>query len=58
MRSVDIIEGIQNYVVNWAKIQKGEDILIVADSLADPLVVDLTATVARGQKANVIVCLC
>ena len=55
MKSVDIIEGIQNYVVNWAKIKKGENILIVADSLADPDVVDLTAAVARGQKANVVV---
>ncbi len=55
MRGVDIIEGIQNYVVNWAKIKKGENILIVADSLADPMVVDLTATVARAQKANVVV---
>jgi len=56
MKSIDIIEGIQNYVVNWAKIKKGENILIVADSLADELVVDLTATVARGQGAKVVVC--
>lgn len=55
MKSVDVIEGIQNYILNWVKVRKGENILIVADSLADPLIIDLAAAVAKAQKANVVV---
>ena len=55
MRETDIIEGIQNYVVNWARVKKGENVIIVADTIADEMVVDLTAAVARGQGARVVV---
>jgi hypothetical protein len=55
MRGIDIIEGMQNYVINWAKVKKGENVLILADSLADEFVVEQAATVCRGQGANVVV---
>jgi hypothetical protein len=55
MRETDIIEGVQNYVVNWARVQRGEHVLVVADSIADRMVVDLIAAVAKGQGANVVV---
>ncbi len=55
MRATDIAEGITNYVVNWAKVKKGENIVIVPDSLANPMVVDLIAYTARQQGANVVV---
>lgn len=52
LRLVDIIEGIQNYVCNWVKVRKGEEIVLVADSLADELVVEATAALVRAQGAN------
>jgi hypothetical protein len=55
MRGVDVIEGIQNYIINWVKVKKGENILLVADGLADESVVELAATVARAQGASVVV---
>lgn len=56
MRGVDVIEGIQNYVINWVKVKKGENVLLLADSLADESIVEQTATVVRGQGANIVVC--
>lgn len=53
LRIVDIIEGIQNYVCNWAKVRKGEEVVIVADSKADELVVETTAGMVQAQGANV-----
>ncbi len=55
MRGVDVIEGIHNYIVNWVKVKKGENVLLLADSLADSLVVEMAAAVARAQGAHVVV---
>lgn len=52
LRPVDIMPGIQNYVVNWACVKSGEEIVVLADSLADELVVELTAATAAAQGAN------
>lgn len=55
MRETEIIEGVRNYVVNWAQVRKGEHVLVLADSLADRMLVDLIAAVVRGEGANVVV---
>ena len=53
LRMVDIIQGVQNYICNWAGIREGEEVVLVADSMADELAVETTAAMAQAQGANV-----
>jgi leucyl aminopeptidase (aminopeptidase T) len=55
MRATDRAVGIRNYVVNWAEVSEGEEVIVVADSYADEDVVNEVAAEARSQGANVVV---
>lgn len=54
LRAVDIAPGIHNYVVNWAGVRRGEEVVVLADGMsADELVVESVASVASAQGAHV-----
>lgn len=55
MRATDRAVGIRNYVQNWAQVEEGEEVIVVADSYANEEVVNQVAAEATAQGANVVV---
>lgn len=50
---LEVTKGARIFVLDFAKIKPGERLMILADDLADPFVVDLLAEIARDARAEV-----
>ena len=55
MRATDRAPGIRNYVENWAEVEAGENVILVADSYANEDMVNEVAAEARAMGADVVV---